>query len=100
MEQMICPNCEQGTVVNRRAPGRMATVFPGLRVELPADLELPTCDNCVDYSVPESMEERVQRAVEAAVLNWQKQVRALARQRRPRGARVVAARSSRRARDR
>ena len=72
MEQMICPNCEQGTVINRRAPGRMATVFPGLRVELPADLELPTCDNCVDYSVPESMEERVQRAVEVAVLNWQK----------------------------
>jgi transcriptional regulator with XRE-family HTH domain len=66
-----CPECHKGTVRPRRILGRKATVFPGVQVQLPEAIELPTCDVCGDYSVPESMERVVKDATDAALLTWQ-----------------------------
>lgn len=66
-----CPNCEVGTLAPRRIAGRQAVVFPGLTVTLPSELELPTCDNCLDYSIPDEMLNTVEQAMQAELKTWQ-----------------------------
>lgn len=70
--EIICPNCEKGTVALRRIAGRKEVAIPGVEVELPADLELPTCNVCLDYSVPESAEEAVSLAIQERFRHWQR----------------------------
>lgn len=69
-----CSNCERGTVVTRQLAGRKAVALPGVEVVLPEDLALPTCDYCLDYTVPEDREQEVADAVEQSLMNWQKRV--------------------------
>lgn len=74
MTSFVCPNCEEGTVEDRAIAGRMTTVMPGVMVELPADLVLPSCDQCLDYSVPEYKEDEVTRALALGLQKWQPRV--------------------------
>lgn len=41
----VCPACGEGTISARGEPGRFA-MHHGVRLEIPADVELPTCDHC------------------------------------------------------
>ena len=68
---MICPNCEVGTILPRCISGRFEVVqYPNVIVEVPAELELPTCGHCLDYSVPESMEEAVAASLQTQATIW------------------------------
>lgn len=71
-EGFFCPTCEVGRVLPRKLGGRKAVARPGVTVLLPSSLELPTCNHCLDYSVPEDREAEVAAAVELALLDWQK----------------------------
>jgi transcriptional regulator with XRE-family HTH domain len=70
--------------------------MPGVEVELPAELELPTCEVCLDYSVPKSMAPAVAEAVRERLAEWQgphvsNQVNALCRRHHVSRRRVAAA---------
>ena len=68
---MICPNCEVGTILPRCISGRLEVVqYHNVIVEVPAELELPTCGHCLDYSVPESMEESVAASLQVQATIW------------------------------
>lgn len=69
-----CPSCGCGTVLTRKLAGRRAVALPGVEVVLPAALALPTCERCLDYSVPEDREREVVLAVEEALMEWQARV--------------------------
>ena len=69
---MICPNCEVGTILPRCVSGRFELVkYPNVIVEVPAELELPTCGHCLDYSVPEAMEEVLSASLQEQATIWE-----------------------------
>lgn len=71
MNPTICPSCGSGTVALRSIAGRKASALLGVSVELPASLELPTCDACLAYSVPASSDDAYEEAVNRALADWQ-----------------------------
>jgi hypothetical protein len=46
MQSKPCPSCERGTLTNRGGRGRRFPHRIFRELELPEDVELPTCDNC------------------------------------------------------
>lgn len=69
-----CPSCELGNMRLRGVAGRRATALPGVEVELDSTLELPTCDHCLAYSVPEALEQKFEEALQDGLREWQKDV--------------------------
>lgn len=72
MKAFLCPDCRLGRVALRAVSGRRAMVFRGLEVELPASLELGTCDHCLTYTVTSDQEAAFEEAVQQSLLSWQR----------------------------
>jgi transcriptional regulator with XRE-family HTH domain len=67
-----CEECGVGVVERRAVAGRKAGAFPGLDVELPADLNLRTCNSCLTWHADEDEASAVQAAIEQGQREWQR----------------------------
>lgn len=64
-----CPDCETGIVSPRRIPGRVCLVrYPDLRVFVPTNIELETCDVCLSYSVHDDQEDMFEKAIQSKLI--------------------------------
>jgi hypothetical protein len=65
MKRFRCIVCGKGTVRPQARPGRRV-FYKTMKVELPADLQIPACDNCGEEWINGSDAKRVDAAAEAA----------------------------------
>jgi len=69
METRPCPSCERGTLMNRGGKGRCFPHRIFRELELPEDVELPTCDHCekiiFNPKVAAAFDEGLSRAYQA-----------------------------------
>lgn len=69
METRPCPSCERGTLTNRGGTGRRFPHRIFRELELPEDVELPTCDHCgkiiFNPKVAAAFDEGMSRAYQA-----------------------------------
>ncbi len=55
----LCLECYKGYLQPQRGVGRMFEVRRGLELELPHDLDIPTCDHCNELWFTGEMLERI-----------------------------------------
>ncbi len=58
-----CAICEEGAIENRAEPGRIVT-HHGLRLEIPATVEIPTCNHCGERFYNDDIAKRVDAALD------------------------------------
>ena len=72
MEAMPCRECGIGLVRMLAVVGR-TTPYKNLELEVPATLELPTCDNCgaewLDHAATEALDDALELAYRAELAN-------------------------------
>ena len=68
--QERCPECEAGDFIVQGVPGRTAIARPGIEIELPADLELPSCSECRAWTFFDEHEDALRSAIEAGLRAW------------------------------
>lgn len=64
MEGFACPSCNRGEIVMRAGPGRRMRYRHIPDLELPADLELPTCSACDQQWLDAEATRRLEVAME------------------------------------